>query len=82
MDVYRQMHRVKHALVAGLALGTQLALGASSAHAQAAQSLPQGWTEAQRHYFYRTTQGSRLIRYDLFTKIESATDAALGCINS
>ncbi|MET0284389.1 MAG: di-heme-cytochrome C peroxidase [Polyangiales bacterium] len=46
---------------------------AASAHAQTAQSLTQGWSSTQRHTFYRTTQGSRLIPYNLFVKLEMAS---------
>jgi hypothetical protein len=65
-----------HALaVAGVGLSFAASL-AVSAQAQPATALPQGWTDAQRHAFYRTTQGSRLVPYSIFVTLETATSTA------
>lgn len=55
-----------------VAAAAALLFSAAPAVAQPAASLDQGWTEADRHFFYRTTQGSRLIRYNLFMALEVA----------
>lgn len=56
-------------LVALSALGLS---DASSVSAQSADYLEQGWSSADRHYFYRTTQGSRLMPYRIFVNLEMA----------
>lgn len=54
-------------LLAALGLGQFAAV-----QAQTAQSLDQGWTSTDRHYFYRTPQGSRLLPYQMFLRLERA----------
>lgn len=49
---------------------------APSARAQSAQYLDQGWTSSDRQYFYRTSQGSRLLSYRVFMGLE--TDIVVG----
>lgn len=46
---------------------------ATRAEAQAANYLDQGWSGTDRQYFYRTTQGSRVMSYRVLTKLEKAT---------
>ncbi|MDB4990834.1 MAG: putative lipoprotein [Myxococcaceae bacterium] len=60
--------RLTSLLVFG-ALGVGMA---ASASAQSASYLEQVWSSADRHYFYRTTQGSRLIPYRIFINLEQA----------
>lgn len=38
--------------------------------AKSAEPVEQGWTETDRHFFYRTTQGSRLLPYDIYQALE------------
>jgi len=39
--------------------------------------LPQNWTESESLWFYRATQGSNLLPYDFFLKLEQANSANL-----
>jgi cytochrome c5 len=48
----------------------------STGAAQTAQYLDQNWSGADSHYFYRTTQGSRLIPYQMFVKLEESGSTA------
>ncbi|MFM2419746.1 MAG: hypothetical protein RL385_4469, partial [Pseudomonadota bacterium] len=58
--------------VAGFVLGSAMALGElQSAQAQSTNYLDQGWASADRQYFYRTSQGSRLISYRLIMALEA-----------
>ncbi len=55
------------------ALTLLLGAAAQSASAQSAAYLDQNWSASDRQYFYRTSQGSRLLSYRVFTKLETAS---------
>jgi hypothetical protein len=55
------------------AITLALAAVADTASAQMAAYLDQGWTDSDRQYFYRSTQGSRLMSYRVFVKLETAS---------
>jgi len=59
--------------VASALLVSAMALGeVGGAQAQSANYLDQGWSTADRQYFYRTTQGSRLMSYRIFTALTTS----------
>jgi hypothetical protein len=55
------------------AVALSLCAAAQSASAQSATYLDQGWSTSDRQYFYRTTQGSRLLSYRVFVNLETAS---------
>jgi hypothetical protein len=60
-------------LTSASALALLVGTAAESASAQSAAYLDQGWSASDRQYFYRTTQGSRLMSYRVFVKLETAS---------
>ena len=67
----RSMKSIRTVAAACLAAGV-LWSEAEPVAAQSAASLDQGWTDSDRSFFYRTSQGSRLMPYALFVKIGRA----------